>query len=30
MPLMGGGYYVLKRELRDRYRIEYEKKKGGK
>jgi long-chain acyl-CoA synthetase len=27
MPLMGGGYKVLKRELRDRYRKEYERKK---
>lgn len=27
MPLMGGGYKVLKRELRDRYRKEYEQKK---
>ena len=27
MPLMGGGYKVLKRELRDRYRRAYEKKK---
>jgi len=30
MPLMGGGYKVLKRELRDRYRRKYEKEKGGK
>ena len=27
MPLMGGGYKVLKRELRDRYRRAYEKQK---
>jgi long-chain acyl-CoA synthetase len=27
MPLMGGGYKVLKRELRNRYRKEYERKK---
>jgi long-chain acyl-CoA synthetase len=27
MPLMGGGYKILKRELRDRYRKDYEKKK---
>jgi long-chain acyl-CoA synthetase len=27
MPMMGGGYKVLKRELRERYRREYEKKK---
>jgi long-chain acyl-CoA synthetase len=27
MPLMGGGYKVLKRELRDRYRKEYEREK---
>ena len=30
MPLMGGGYKVLKRELRDRYRREYEKNKNEK
>ncbi|NIQ37417.1 MAG: AMP-binding protein [Proteobacteria bacterium] len=27
MPMMGGGYKILKRELRDRYRKEYEKQK---
>ena len=27
MPLMGSGYKVLKRKLRDRYRRDYEKKK---
>ena len=30
MPLMGGGYKVLKRELRDRYRRKYEEEKGKK
>lgn len=25
MPMMGGGYKILKRELRDRYRMQYEK-----
>ena len=30
MPLMGGGYKVLKRELRDRYRRKYEEAKGRK
>jgi len=30
MPLMGGGYKVLKRELRDKYRKEYMKAKGAK
>ncbi len=30
MPLMGGGYKVLRRELRDRYRKEYEQEKQGK
>ena len=24
MPMMGGGYKILKRELRDRYRMRYE------
>jgi len=27
MPMMGGGYKILKRELRDRYRKKFEKKK---
>ena len=27
MPMMGGGYKILKRELRDRYRKQYEKEK---
>ena len=27
MPLLGGGYKILKRELRDRYRKKYEKQK---
>jgi len=27
MPMMGGGYKILKRELRDRYRQQYEKQK---
>jgi long-chain acyl-CoA synthetase len=27
MPMMGGGYKILKRELRDRYRKQYEKNK---
>jgi long-chain acyl-CoA synthetase len=27
MPMMGGGYKILKRELRDRYRKQYEKDK---
>ena len=27
MPLMGGGYKVLRRELRDRYRKQYEEEK---
>jgi long-chain acyl-CoA synthetase len=30
MPMMGGGYKILKRELRDRYRKQYEKEKQGK
>jgi acyl-CoA synthetase (AMP-forming)/AMP-acid ligase II len=30
MPLMGGGYKVLRRELRDRYRKQYEEQKQGK
>jgi len=27
MPMMGEGYKILKRELRDRYRNKFEKKK---
>jgi acyl-CoA synthetase (AMP-forming)/AMP-acid ligase II len=30
MPMMGGGYKILKRELRDRYRKQYQKDKEGK
>ncbi|OPZ76939.1 MAG: hypothetical protein BWY79_01390 [Actinobacteria bacterium ADurb.Bin444] len=30
MPLMGGGYKVLRRELRDRYRKQYQEQKQGK
>ena len=30
MPMMGGGYKILKRELRDRYRKQYEKDKQDK
>ncbi len=30
MPLMGGGYKVLRRELRDRYRKRYQEQKQGK
>lgn len=30
MPLMGGGYKVLRRELRDRYRKQYEQQKQGR
>jgi len=30
MPLTGGGYKILKRELRDRYRKQYENKQKGK
>jgi long-chain acyl-CoA synthetase len=30
MPMMGGGYKILRRELRDRYRKKYEEQKKGK
>jgi long-chain acyl-CoA synthetase len=30
MPMMGGGYKVLRRELRDRYRKKYEEQKKAK